>query len=107
MTEFWVIDTKVKVSPESSYEQDGSEWYYGRSVVPARSVEEAIQLLSRSLKAKHVYIENILAVINYDHQNWNSVDDEQYKTTESYEKSKEKNDVVTAVLASGLYLEAE
>lgn len=107
MEKFWVADTKAKISSESSYEQDGSEWYYGRSVVPARSAEDAISILKMALRDKHVEIEAVLAVVDYTHQNWDSDDDDLYDTVESYEKSKAKNQVVTGVFASGMYLERE
>ncbi|MCW8128151.1 hypothetical protein [Microbulbifer halophilus] len=107
MSKFWVIDTKAKIAPESSYEQDGSEWYYGRSIVPARSAEEAIDLLKMALRDKHVEVNAVLAVVEYAHQSWNSDNDELYETVENYEKSKASNEVVTGVFASGMYLESE
>jgi hypothetical protein len=107
MSTFWVVDTKAKIAPDSSYEQDGSEWYYGRSIVPAKSAEEAIDLLKMALRDKHVEVDAILAVVNYNHQQWESDDDELYETVESYEKSKANNEVVTGVFASGMYLEIE
>lgn len=107
MSKFWVVDTKAKIASESSYEQDGSKWYYGRSIVPAKSAEEAIDLLKMALRDKHVEVDVILAVIDYSHQSWESDDDELYETVESYEKSKANNEVVTGVFASGMYLEIE
>lgn len=107
MSTFWVVDTKAKIAPDSSYEQDGSEWYYGRSIVPAKSAEEAIDLLKMALRDKHVEVDAILAVVDYSHQHWESDDDELYETVESYEKSKANNEVVTGVFASGMYLEIE
>ncbi|WP_444942891.1 hypothetical protein ACJJIK_12245 [Microbulbifer sp. ZKSA006] len=107
MSKFWVVDTKSKIAPESSYEQDGSEWYYGRSIVPAKSAEDAIDLLKMALRDKHVEVDTILAVVDYSHQSWESDDDELYETVESYEKSKANNDVVTGVFVSGMYLETE
>ncbi|WP_062266580.1 hypothetical protein [Endozoicomonas arenosclerae] len=107
MLTFWVIDTKAKIQPASSYEQDGSQWYFGRSIVPAESVEEAVSLLRTALNDKYVEIDSILAVVSYDHKTWDSEDDELYETVESYEKSKEANEVVTGVFASGMYLEVE
>ena len=107
MLTFWVIDTKVKIEPASTYEQDGSKWYYGRSIVPAESVEEAISLLRTALKEKFVEINAILAVVSYEHKAWESDGDELYETLESYEKSKVNNEVVTGVFASGMYLESE
>lgn len=107
MSTFWVIDTKAKIAPESTYEQDGSEWYYGRSIVPAKSAEEALELLKVALKEKRIEIDATLAIVNYDHQTWESDDDELYDTEESYEQAKENNEVVTGVFASGMYLETE
>ncbi|WP_444905438.1 hypothetical protein ACJJIQ_09640 [Microbulbifer sp. ANSA003] len=107
MSRFWVVDTKAKISPESTYEQDGSKWYYGRSIVPAKSAEEAIEILKMALRDKHVEVDAILAVVDYSHKSWDSDDDDLYETLESYEKSKATNEVVTGVFASGMYLESE
>lgn len=107
MHTFWVIDTKAKIEPASTYEQDGSQWYYGRSIVPAESVEEAVSLLRAALKEKYVEVEEVLAVVNYDDKSWDSDDDELYETIESYEKSQENIEVITGVFASGMYLETE
>lgn len=107
MSKFWVVDTKAKIAPESSYEQDGSKWYYGRSIVPARSAEEAIVLLKMALRDKYVEVNDVIAVVDYSHKSWESVNDELYETVESYEKSKANNEVVTGVFASGMYLEIE
>ncbi|WP_444919328.1 hypothetical protein ACJJID_00040 (plasmid) [Microbulbifer sp. CnH-101-G] len=107
MSVFWVIDTKAKIFPESSYEQDGSKWYYGRSIVPAGSIEEAIDLLRSALKDKYVEVESVLSIVDYSHQTWDSEDDELFETIESYEKSKTHHEVVTGVFASGMYLEKE
>lgn len=107
MSTFWVVDTKAKIAPESTYEQDGSKWYYGRSIVPADSIEEALILLRSALKGKHVEIDKILSIVDYNHRIWDSENDELYETIESYEKSKVNKDTVTGVFASGMYLEKE
>ncbi|MGI9280753.1 MAG: hypothetical protein ACR2PX_14185 [Endozoicomonas sp.] len=107
MLTFWVIDTKAKIEPASTYEQDGSQWYYGRSIVPAKSIEEAVSLLRTELKDKYVEIEAVLAIVDYGYKVWDSEVDELYETIESYEKSKAKNEVITGVFASGMYLETE
>jgi len=50
MSNFWVVDTKCKVLPQSALPQDGSTYYYGRSVVPAESKDAAIENLASLLK---------------------------------------------------------
>jgi len=107
VTKYWVIDSKAKILPHSTYEQDGSDWYYGRSVVPANSVEAAIDLLKMALRDKHVELDCLLAVIEFGHQKWESEKDELYETLESYEKAVQTNEVVTGVFASSSYLEGE
>ncbi|MCH9692676.1 MAG: hypothetical protein K0U59_11565 [Gammaproteobacteria bacterium] len=107
MSTFWVVDTKAKIAPESTYEQDGSKWYYGRSIVPADSIEEALTLLRAALKNKHVVIESVLSIIDYNHSTWDSEKDELHETIETYEKAKAHNEVVTGSFASGMYLDKE
>jgi tRNA A37 threonylcarbamoyladenosine dehydratase len=107
MLKFWVIDTKAKIAPQSTYEQDGSEWYYGRSIAPETSEDKAVDLLKATLKKKHVEVETIISVVDYSSRVWDTEDDELYETVESYEKSKLNNEVITGVFASSMYLEGD
>ena len=75
MSNFWVIDTKCKVLPESPLPQDGSAYYYGRSVVPAESKETAIENLTSALKKQDILVESVLASVSYQDGRWDEDDD--------------------------------
>ena len=90
MTDFWVIDTKCKVSPESGLPQDGSEFYYGRSVVPAENEKIAISKLRELLKSHKIIIDKVLESIIYENGFW---EDDKFDVHNSYEESKAENSV--------------
>ena len=75
MSDFWVVDTKCKVLPQSALPQDGSDYYYGRSVVPAESKEVAIEKLASTLKDNDIVMETVLATVIYEDGSWDEDDD--------------------------------
>jgi len=91
MSDFWVIDTKCKVLPESTLPQDGSAYYYGRSVVPAPSKEKAIEQLTHALEEDHILIEQVLGAVTYQDGQWNESDD--FEVHDSYEESVMTNEI--------------
>ena len=91
MSSFWIIDTKCKALPESSIPQDGSGYYYGRSVVPASSKEDAIEQLTHVLKADHIFIETVLNAVFYEDTHWE--DDDDFEVQNSFEESKITNEI--------------
>lgn len=90
MQEFWVIDTKCKVSQNSPMPQDGSKYYFGRSVVPAASKSEAIEMLSQYLKHDCIYIEETLGAIRYEDGNWSNDD---YDVKDSFDDAQASNEI--------------
>ncbi|MCE2030373.1 hypothetical protein [Sessilibacter corallicola] len=90
MTDFWVIDTKCKVSPESGLPQDGSDFYYGRSVVPAENKDIAITKLRKLLESHKIVIDSVLESITYENGNW---DDDEFDIHHSHEESKAENSI--------------
>ncbi|PUA26686.1 MAG: hypothetical protein B0W54_23400 [Cellvibrio sp. 79] len=75
MSSFWVIDTKCKVLPQSVLPQDGSAYYYGRSVVPVESKEAAVEKLVSLLKEQDILVESVMASILYENGRWEGEDD--------------------------------
>lgn len=98
MTTYWVIDTKCKVQPESTLPQDGSNYYYGRSVVPSSFQEQAITLLTEALKEDHTTIEEILNVVNADDGDWS--EDDEFEVLDSIAEAKENNSLALGCFIS-------
>ena len=91
MSEFWVVDTKCKVLPESALPQDGSTYYYGRSVVPAESKESAIEKLVAALKEQDILVETVLATVVYEDGHWD--DDDEFEVQASFEEAADTNEL--------------
>lgn len=91
MSNFWVVDTKCKVLPQSALPQDGSTYYYGRSVVPAESKDAAIENLVSLLKEHDILIETVLATILYEDGSWDENDD--FEVQMSFEESNNTNEI--------------
>lgn len=85
MPSLWIVDTKVSIAPESSFETDGSDHYYGRSVVPAGNSEQAIESLRAAMKEDHIEILEVREVTNSSSQNWDSELDDFFDTVYSIE----------------------
>jgi len=91
MSDFWVIDTKCKVLPQSVLPQDGSDYYFGRSVVPAESKEVAVEKLTVFLKEQDILVETVLAEVLYEDGNWS--DDDDFEVQLSYEEASNTNEI--------------
>lgn len=91
MSDFWVVDTKCKVLPESGLPQDGSTYYYGRSVVPAESKESAIEKLVVALKEQDILLETVLATVVYENGRWD--DDDEFEVQASFEEASDTNEI--------------
>lgn len=91
MSNFWVIDTKCKVLPQSELPQDGSDYYFSRSVVPAESRDIAIEKLTELLKEKDILVEAVLAGILYEDGNWAADDD--FEVQLSFEEASNSNEI--------------
>ncbi len=105
MSTFWVIDTKVKVLPQSSLPQDGSTFYFGRSIVPADSKELAISTLSAELESDFMLVEEISDALDYESRSWNSEADEEFETEDSYQKAKLTGNIALGCFVSELSME--
>lgn len=90
MFDFWVVDTKCKALPQSALPQDGSAYYYGRSVVPAESREHAIEKLVAALKEQDILVDAVLATVVYEDGLWN---DDEFDVQASFEGAKNTNEV--------------
>lgn len=90
MFSFWVIDTKCKVLPQCTLPQDGSAYYYGRSVVPAESKEVAVEKLISLLKGQDILAEVVLACIRYEDDDWS---DDDFEVQLSFEKASNTNEI--------------
>lgn len=91
MVDFWVVDTKCKVLPQSALPQDGSTYYYGRSVVPAESKEVAIEKLASALKGQDILIETVLATVVYENGSWDKNDD--FEVQISFEEASSTHEI--------------
>ncbi|WLQ16568.1 hypothetical protein O5O45_11615 [Hahella aquimaris] len=91
MSLFWVVDTKCKVTPESTLPQDGSAYYYGRSLVPAQSREEAIENLTRYLADDGILVEEVQSAVLYENGHWDAVDE--FELPQSYADAKLNNEI--------------
>lgn len=98
MANLWVIDTKCTVSPQSSLPQDGSLFYYGRSVVPAVSKVRAIEQLTQALREDHMHIEDILNAVRADDGNWSADDD--FEVYDSIAEAKATNAIALGCFVS-------
>ena len=98
MSNFWVIDTKCKVLPESVLPQDGSAYYFGRSVVPAESKEIALEKLVSLLKEQDVLVESVLETTLYKHGLWEDSDD--FEVPLGFERAKNLNSIEIGCLVS-------
>lgn len=90
MSKFWVVDTKCKVLPQSALPQDGSAYYYGRSVVPAESRERAIEQLVAALKEQYILVDAVLATVVYEDGLW---DDDEFEVQANFEKASNTNEI--------------
>lgn len=90
MSNFWIIDTKCTVLPQSALPQDGSAHYYGRSVVPAESREHAIQKLVAALKEQDILVDTVLATVVYEGGLW---DDDEFDVQTSFEEASNTNEI--------------
>lgn len=100
MTIYWVIDTKLKVLPQSSVPQDGSTYYLGRSIVPEGSMESAVARLSSALEEDHIILEEVSNIVDYESRQWNSEEDEDFETNESYEEAKNTGSIAFGCFTS-------
>lgn len=91
MSNFWVIDTKCRVLPQSALPQDGSVYYFARSVVPAESREVAIEKLTGLLKEQDILVESVLEGILYENGNW--ADDDDFEVQLSFEEASNSNEI--------------
>jgi hypothetical protein len=105
MSSFWVVDTKVKILPESTLTLDGSEYYYTRSVVPSETEEEAVNSLKGLLEEKSIILSEVLSVSVYESKIWNSEEDEDFETVDSFEKSKKSGEISIGCVVSELSME--
>ncbi len=103
--EYWVIDIKVKVLPQSSLPQDGSTYYYGRSIVPDTSKNEAISRLTAQLESEYIIVDEVLNAVPYQSKLWDSEEDEDFETNESFESAKETGEIELGCFASELSME--
>ncbi len=90
MSSFWVVGTKCKVLPQSALPQDGSAYYYGRSVVPAESKEVAVEKLISLLKEQDILAEVVLACIRYEDGDWS---DDDFEIQLSFEKASSTDEI--------------
>lgn len=91
MSDFWVIDTKCEVLPESTIPQDGSVYYYGRSVVPAESKDAAVDQLTQVLEENGILIDSVLAIVAYEDGRWEENDD--FEVHESFQETRVSNGI--------------
>ncbi|KEQ17064.1 hypothetical protein [Endozoicomonas numazuensis] len=105
MFKYWVIDTKVKVLPNSSLPQDGSKYYYGRSIVPDDSKDQAVFRLTSALEEDFILVEDVSSVVLYENNAWNSDKDEDYETVESFERAKTTGNIEFGCFISELSME--
>jgi hypothetical protein len=96
MSNFWVVDTKCKVLPESVLPQDGSAYYYGRSVVPADAKEDAVAQLTQVLEENGILVDSVLAAVIYEDGQW---EDDAFEVHESFEESED-----TGRIALGFFM---
>lgn len=89
--DFWVVDTKCKVLPESSLPQDGSEYYYGRSAVPAADKEQAVAKLATALEEDHIFIESVLDALRFQDGEWDEEDD--FEVHDSFEQAELSSEI--------------
>lgn len=91
MSIYWVIDSKCKVLPQSALPQDGSAFYYGRSVVPAESEELATKNLISLLQEQDILVESVLKIAVYEKGLW--ADDDDFEVHLSYEDACDTNEI--------------
>ena len=97
MTDFWVIDTICTALPTSSLEQDGSDYYYNRAVVPANSKEQAIAQLTSSFSNDGITINDILNAVVYEQGDWSN---DIYQLDRAYTKARQENRICSAAFIS-------
>ncbi|WP_246841227.1 hypothetical protein [Hahella sp. CCB-MM4] len=71
--------------------QDGSTYYYGRSVVLADTMELAIEQLTQALKKDHILLEEVQQVVTYEDGQWTEDDD--FEVHESLRDSMLSNEI--------------
>lgn len=102
---YWVIDTKVHIDPRSSFPQDGSSFYLGRSVVPGTSKEKAIEKLKSAFEENLITVEEVIRSVDYESQSWNSETDADFKTESTFNAAKSSNDLALGHFLSEFWLE--
>ena len=90
MPEFWVIDIKCKALPNSPLPQDGSEYYFSRSVVPGTSKDEAVEMLIEHLKYENIIVDKMLETIRYEDGDWSN---DEYNVKDSFEDAQESHEI--------------
>ncbi|WNZ57424.1 hypothetical protein QT397_08825 [Microbulbifer sp. MKSA007] len=105
MSIFWVVDTKVRVLPQSSLPQDGSTFYFGRSIVPDESKESAVARLTAALEEDFMLVEEVSNVTTYDSQQWETEADEDFETKESYKEALQTGEIAFGCFSSELSME--
>ncbi len=105
MKDYWVIDSKLNILPESSLTQDGSSYYCARSIVPSESKESAIEALITTLRSKSVIVLSITDAQLYNDKKRISVTDEDFEVNKSFEKAKFTGAICVGCIVSGLSLD--
>lgn len=81
---------------------DGSEYYYTRSVAPSETKEAAVVNLTNLLEEKSIVIAEVLSISDYESKIWNSEQDEDFETVESFEKSRATGQISIGCVVSEL-----
>jgi hypothetical protein len=97
MQNLWMIKTRCHVQPESELPQDGSDFYYGRSVSPAQTQAQAIEQLREYLAANQIFVQDVLDVQLVDPKQLPTDDD--FDICESIQES-----TTTGEIALGCFL---
>ncbi|QIL89387.1 hypothetical protein GNX18_06140 [Microbulbifer sp. SH-1] len=84
MSTFWVIEAKVEHREDSSMPSDGCDISYGRSVVPAETKDEALELFKAALAEQKIYITEIYSITDYRKGDWS---DDIFDLEQTYEKA--------------------
>lgn len=84
MSIFWVVEAKVEHREDSSMPSDGCEISFGRSIVPAKSKGEALELLEATLAEHKIYIAETYAVTDYSQGDWS---DDIFDLEQTFEKA--------------------
>lgn len=102
---YWVVSTKVRVAPKSSLPQDASSYYYGRSIVPCDTREQAIDSLTSTLKDDFMEIEEVIDIVTYDSKAWVSDEDDNFEINDSFDEASRTGNIALGCFLSELSLE--